>query len=221
MPVQRHLRFHALGGVEADRKHDFGLVIDAVAFRMPEAQQRRFRRRKMFLEYPPRRGLQSHGVVDVQAAVVLREIDMRHRLYLFRSARGVERLARHQFDFPELRTQFGIIGESDEIDSVPLIFEVVEEFGMSEQAGVDDAPHQELQAGFAAVDTTLRAGLGKSADRNEVRASWPGLTRPSILFARIFRRLMDTRVKPAYDAAHVGGLQFQVLLARQAVAWQW
>src|ERR1700722_2154613 len=30
-------------------------------------------------------------------------------------------------------------------------------------------------------------------------SSWPGLTRPSILFGRLFRSVMDTRVKPAYD----------------------
>jgi hypothetical protein len=28
---------------------------------------------------------------------------------------------------------------------------------------------------------------------------WPGLTRQSILFERLLRRSMDTRVKPAYD----------------------
>jgi hypothetical protein len=31
-------------------------------------------------------------------------------------------------------------------------------------------------------------------------SSLPGLTRQSILFERLFRRWMDTRVKPAYDA---------------------
>jgi hypothetical protein len=30
-------------------------------------------------------------------------------------------------------------------------------------------------------------------------ASLPGLTRQSIFFARIFRRSMDARVKPAHD----------------------
>ena len=78
---------------------------------------------------------------------------MRKRLYLFRLPRGVERPARQQFDFPEVRTQFRVIGKTDEIDSVPLIFEVVEKFGMSEQAGVDDASHRGLRAGLAAVDT--------------------------------------------------------------------
>jgi hypothetical protein len=34
-------------------------------------------------------------------------------------------------------------------------------------------------------------------------SSLPGLTRQSILFERVFRRLMDTRVKPAYDAEYV------------------
>src|SRR3954469_16406642 len=32
-----------------------------------------------------------------------------------------------------------------------------------------------------------------------VHSSLPGLTRQSILFERLFRRWMDTRVKPAYD----------------------
>ncbi len=33
-------------------------------------------------------------------------------------------------------------------------------------------------------------------------SSLPGLTRQSILFARVFRRVMDTRVKPAYGAEY-------------------
>jgi hypothetical protein len=36
-----------------------------------------------------------------------------------------------------------------------------------------------------------------------MEASWPGLTRPSIRFARWFlAEEMDTRVKPAYDAIY-------------------
>jgi hypothetical protein len=34
-------------------------------------------------------------------------------------------------------------------------------------------------------------------------SSLPGLTRQSILFVRVLRRVMDTRVEPAYDAAYV------------------
>src|ERR1043166_5635329 len=37
------------------------------------------------------------------------------------------------------------------------------------------------------------------AVRDSLFPSWPGLTRPSILFQRFCRRWMDTRVKPAYD----------------------
>src|SRR5438270_13385885 len=34
----------------------------------------------------------------------------------------------------------------------------------------------------------------------DLHSSLPGLTRQSILFERLLRRWMDTRVKPAYDA---------------------
>jgi hypothetical protein len=99
---------------------------------MPEAHRRRFRRRKIFIEHPLWRGLQSHGIVDVQTAVVPRKLDVRQRLYLFRGARGVENFARQQFNLPKVRTQFGVIREANEIDSFCLIFEVVEKFGMPE-----------------------------------------------------------------------------------------
>ena len=36
-----------------------------------------------------------------------------------------------------------------------------------------------------------------------ISSSWPGLTRPSITFAGLFRRVMDARVKPAHDAVNV------------------
>src|SRR5258708_31517674 len=46
------------------------------------------------------------------------------------------------------------------------------------------------------IQAGRRTALSSSTALN---SSWPGLTRPSILFPRLFRRPMDTRVKPAYD----------------------
>jgi hypothetical protein len=54
----------------------------------------------------------------------------------------------------------------------------------------------------------LRSGMKNAASRpgneNTTDSSLPGLTRQSILFEECFlRRVMDTRVKPAYDAEYV------------------
>jgi hypothetical protein len=140
--VERHLRFQPPGRIEAERQNGLGLVVDALALVMPEARQRGFRRREKILEKPVRSELQPHGVVDVQAPVVLREIDVRQRLQLFRGPRRIQYFARQQFDLPEIRTQFRIVGEANEIDSVPLIGEIIEQFGVAEQAGVDHAFHK-------------------------------------------------------------------------------
>jgi hypothetical protein len=48
-------------------------------------------------------------------------------------------------------------------------------------------------------DEKAGGNAGFFVGRKSFRPSWPGLTRPSIFFATLFRRLMDTRVKPAYD----------------------
>src|SRR4051794_11243295 len=48
-------------------------------------------------------------------------------------------------------------------------------------------------------------------------SSWPGLTRPSIPFERLFRRLMDARVKPGHDDYEDGGRSGQQALARNMV----
>src|SRR5665213_1615197 len=49
----------------------------------------------------------------------------------------------------------------------------------------------------------LNRALGRAAQAVVIpthpNPSWPDLVRPSIFFARLLRRLMDTRVKPAYD----------------------
>jgi len=42
MPVEGHLLIDAFRSVKAQRQDDFRLVIDAVAFKMPKAHQRRF-----------------------------------------------------------------------------------------------------------------------------------------------------------------------------------
>jgi len=52
IPVKRHLRVDPRGRIEAERKHDFRLVVDAVAFRMPEATPAEIRQRKILLEDP-------------------------------------------------------------------------------------------------------------------------------------------------------------------------
>jgi hypothetical protein len=50
----------------------------------------------------------------------------------------------------------------------------------------------------------LRNGMKNAASRpGHETPSLPGLTRQSILFERVLRRVMDTRVKPAYDAEYV------------------
>jgi hypothetical protein len=69
------------------------------------------------------------------------EVDVGQRLYSFGGECGVKQLARHQFDLPEIGPQFRIIREANEIDSVPLIFVIVEQLRMPEQAGVDNASH--------------------------------------------------------------------------------
>jgi hypothetical protein len=48
-------------------------------------------------------------------------------------------------------------------------------------------------------DEKAGGNAGFFVGRKSFRPSWPGLTRPSIFFATLFRRLKDTRVKPAYD----------------------
>jgi hypothetical protein len=50
----------------------------------------------------------------------------------------------------------------------------------------------------------LRSGMKNAASRpGHADSSLPGLTRQSILFERLLRSMMDTRVKPAYDTANV------------------
>jgi hypothetical protein len=71
----------------------------------------------------------------------LREIDVRQRLQLFRGPRRIENFARQQFDLPEIRTQFRIVGEANEIDSVSLIGEIIEQFRVTEQTSVHHSFH--------------------------------------------------------------------------------
>jgi hypothetical protein len=41
----------------------------------------------------------------------------------------------------------------------------------------------------------------EAAKQSSFLSSWPGLTRPCIFFGKeLFAKMMDTRVKPAYDA---------------------